>query len=1012
MRPAKLNNLKMVQHNFKGSWLPDVDPAQMGPENFRKLENLRPVDGGLEAVTGYSIINTSAISAYIKIRDICQLQTDRDVKSHVLVHAVDSSGNGRVYENRTAIPTAGAFEGTQLHSDSSVNLTGRLSKAPQGHIAYCNGEESMIWAGPQMRLVAFFLCKDDALSLSQEFTEAVNNTLSTTGNTAVIGATDEFITNGNMEADDNWQAEGTPTTNEQSSEQAHSGTYSWKFTTDAVDEGIETEDGDDFTTVTDTVYYYRAWIYTTEATINVAILQGNDGSTLEVDTDHSVTASTWTLISGSYTETSGGANAKIQFRSPSADGIGTWYVDDVSIVATGRPYGCVFSTRPLQAVKFTLKTGSVNITKSVLVCDYWDGTDFAAVSSPSDATTSGDIALAQTGIFSFTSTVGSAKPKHFNGLYLYCYRFNLTAGSATIEHMSNDAPFQDMVDIWDGVYRPPIQAQMLNATKWDDYTLHINESSTLNFPVGMILDGLAFATDILLFAFEERMSGIRFQMLGGLVNTNTSVSAMTYWNGETWTTVDGMEDGTLYGGATFGRSGSITWVAPDETLEFQRTLFGTKAYFYSMAFNANLSGTKGGDEEVLVDIVTGIPAQQTIKPFKFAGRFKNRLTLLNYEAGKESNRIDYGMTDAPSVMNGEESSMNGVQSLYFGGSEALTAATEIYNRFGSRIFDLYLVLKKMETYVLDGNGPEDYVIYPVSYNVGCPAPQTLVNAEVGFEMGEDLTRNVAIWISYNGPVMFDGAVIKPLRGIQKYFDPIEDDCINYDYIDLSRAWFDAINQDYNLGIPIGSSTVINKWVAYNFIQNKWFEKKTGTANMPQVGASVFDTNGVQYNYGGIDVGQLVRLENGTAWNTTGITYRVDTGDFWPDNNIWRQSLVRHIKLVAKRISESHVLKLHYYQDSNDEFGVGYTIYEVSPGFTFLDAVVEMGGGFSFLTVPVTTTDLSLGDGNRLTRTTINVNRLAWNHGYGFEVTTTTTQKAFVPIAWGILYEEHRLDGIQ
>jgi hypothetical protein len=385
-------------------------------------------------VQGYSKINSTALTTYTKIRSGHQLRTDRDTTSYVLVQAENSGLTAsQVFQNQTAVPTAGDFEASALHTDATGAGLGRFSDAPQGHIAYANGVESYIWAGDQLRLGALFLVQDTSNSNPVDYTEEANNTLDDASNRFTIGVTDELITNGGMEADANWSDEGAVNTEEQSAEQARSGTYSRKIVTDAADEGTVS---DVFTasTVTGTVYYWRAWIYTTESTINVAILQGNDGVTLEVDSDESVTASTWTLISGSYTETSGGANAKIKFRSPTADGTGTWYIDDVSITAASRPFGLVFSTRPLQAVAFTVKTA--NATKSSLVCEYWDGSAFTAVSSPSDGTAAASVALAQDGNFTFTSTVAGAKPYHFEGIYLYAYRFNLTLGSAVIEHVS------------------------------------------------------------------------------------------------------------------------------------------------------------------------------------------------------------------------------------------------------------------------------------------------------------------------------------------------------------------------------------------------------------------------------------------------------------------------------------------------------------------------------------------------------------------------------------------------
>jgi len=65
--------------------------------------------------------------------------------------------------------------------------------------------------------------------------------------------------------------------------------------------------------------------------------------------------------------------------------------------------------------------------------------------------------------------------------------------------------------------------------------------------------------------------------------------------------------------------------------------------------------------------------------------FQNRPLLCGYIAGKEGNRVDYGMSDAVSVWNGESASFAGA-ALYFGGSEELTAFAQVYNRFGASIY--------------------------------------------------------------------------------------------------------------------------------------------------------------------------------------------------------------------------------------------------------------------------------------------------------------------------------------
>ncbi|MHC4753302.1 MAG: hypothetical protein ACYTFW_25990, partial [Planctomycetota bacterium] len=431
-------------------------------------------------------------------------------------------------------------------------------------------------------------------------------------------------------------------------------------------------------------------------------------------------------------------------------------------------------------MKYTVKTA--NTVTSTLDGEYWNGSSFIDVSSPVDGTTSSNIALGQTGTYSFTSTVSTVKPYHLEGIYLYAYRFQLTLGNADIEYVTVDAPWQSMVDVWDGVYRQPIQFQYLDnapTAAWEDYTLDVNQASTTATAIAADISAFEATDDQLVIGFEERMTAIRFEMLEGSVNTTDSVITVKYWDGEAWTSVGGsLRDETKGStGKMLYQTGLVSWSAEAFSDEVAKTEFGTKGYFYQITASVTLSAT------VKIDLVTGIPAQTTIKPFKFSSNYKNRVLLAGYTEGKEGNRVDYSMTNAPDVFNGFESSMDGVQSLFFGGSEPLTAGIQIYNRYGSTLLTQWIGLKNSETYVLKGSGPEDFQIEPISMNVGCPAPLTLVTAEVGFELAEGVVRNVAIWLDSTGPYMFDGAVLVPIKGIDKYFDPIETDAINFDAIE-------------------------------------------------------------------------------------------------------------------------------------------------------------------------------------------------------------------------------------
>ena len=227
-----------AQYNFTGAWLPDLDAAEIGPSNFRKLQNMRYAEKHPEGVLGYSKINSTALTTYTSIRSGIQLKSDRTVASYVLVHSENTGETAsQVFQNQAVVPAQGDFEATALHTDATGAGLGRFAIVADGHAAYANGVETMVWAGEEMRVAGFFSTYDSSQTLPVDYTDEVNNTLTSTGNTVTIGV-NELITNGNMEADSNWADEGT-VTQSQSGTQKYSGTFSRTFSADAADEGAE-----------------------------------------------------------------------------------------------------------------------------------------------------------------------------------------------------------------------------------------------------------------------------------------------------------------------------------------------------------------------------------------------------------------------------------------------------------------------------------------------------------------------------------------------------------------------------------------------------------------------------------------------------------------------------------------------------------------------------------------------------------------------------------------------------
>lgn len=853
------------QFPLTGEWLPGADPAVIGAENFSVLENQEYTDDGLQGVPGYSKINTTALTTNVKGRAGVHLRTPHTMTSSVVVEVEDSSGNGVIKENRTAVPDQGDFEATALFTETSGAGQTRFSLAPRAQIAMANGQDTCIWGGPEVPIAAFFLLDDltlDGTEAPQDHTDKLLNTLQDANNV-------------------------------------------------------------------------------------------------------------------------------------------------VTIDAAGHGSCMVLTTRPAKAIKFYIKTA--NGTASTISASNVftgasgrvDSAGWAALSGTSDGTTVGAIAMAQTGSFSFATTVSSAVKFHYQGLYLYAYTFTLSAGSAVIYHVTADCPFQQMVDVWDGVFREPVGFFASLGGTEKDFSAEVLVDSDVSVPIGAEIDGMT-NTDEIIAVFEEQMAGLRIEFLEGKVNANAGITlTLGFWNGANYTsntkTVSGgtLADGMTVGGTTFKKSETVTWVPVAVTTESRKTERGVKGWCYRITVSGAISA------DVIIDRVYGIPASLPVRPYAFTALYKNWLMLGAPTVLKEPNRMDFCVSNAPDSRNGDNSSANGARALYFGGGDALVGADQFYQRFASNVVSLLAVFKKGEMHILQGDSVEDLRVYPVSFNVGCPAPLTISVAEVGFEMASNVNRNIMLWISNGGPMMFDAAVLYRIKGIEIFFDRDRPECVNFDYIHLCHAKFDPTRSQWNVWLVSGSGqTEINVWLVFDLLRKKWFRKNPGQARMPQCAISAMATTGDQYLYGMIDSGYLLNLVNGTSWDGHGIRQRRATGDFWPTGNVWDQTRLVQAKEIAHRTNETATLSVTHFANTLARSGSIFNWDDTY--FTWDDTYFTWQDGAA------SDADISLGSGNnRLVMATKKLNKAGNAHRLEWEVATSDTVKGYRPIEWGYSYVVER-----
>lgn len=141
----------------------------------------------------------------------------------------------------------------------------------------------------------------------------------------------ELVTNGTMEADDNWTAVAGSTNSQDAgpSGAAHGGDFCWKFEVDANFEGIQS---DAFTVVSGAIYRYVLWVYPDDTTTVQLGFRKGDNSGWDLGEEVTgLTKDAWNKVSKNVLSTTAGAGAYVQMLAPLFQNSGIWYIDDVSV---------------------------------------------------------------------------------------------------------------------------------------------------------------------------------------------------------------------------------------------------------------------------------------------------------------------------------------------------------------------------------------------------------------------------------------------------------------------------------------------------------------------------------------------------------------------------------------------------------------------------------------------------------------------------------------------------------
>lgn len=595
------------------------------------------------------------------------------------------------------------------------------------------------------------------------------------------------------------------------------------------------------------------------------------------------------------------------------------------VIGSGYTIFTVHTTRPIRAVYVDVYSAATN-AGSMISGFYWRGTGWSGM-VVDDGTRRTGGSLRGDGWLDWSESYDEINeyivPAYFEGTHLYMYQFITENCTSWITAMYVDMPCQTIRDIWDGVYRTCIACEVAHdGDNPEDFLVEVNEPSNAEYPIGAWIGGLTDSGYIDI-AFEERTAAVLVEMIASYENTAASVLTISYWNGSSYTSVGTVYDGTASddGTITLHRTGSVSWNPPDDWREVPRNKQGVYGYFYRLTVSADLSG--GSSYDTQIDLISGVPVGKTMGAHKFPAMYGNRPFWGCDTMGNELNALDYGPANTVDVYNGQQSSDRG-QRIYVGDQSALTGAATLYNRFGSSIYETMLIFKHTSTHLLYGTGPADYRLYNISENYGCPAPKTIASAEIGYEMGGGAYRNICMWLSYRGPVIFDGASMIPIPGVDLYFDSRKTDTyINTDLIESFIGWFDPFWKEYHLLMAIGSNTYLDTHIVYDLTRKKWFEiyYDGGLQHVPQAVCIAKNSTGSLHTLAHMKTGLLYQYGNGNDWDGTTILSRVKTADLMPSESIWAESKMQAVK-VGHEIPDftltlsSITIGVNYYGDGD------------------------------------------------------------------------------------------------
>jgi len=955
------------------------DPAELissdGKVNivdFQTLQNIRPKGSHKQGIGGTTKVNTTVL-ANPQVKSMFQFRKDSPAESNVLVSARDSNGlNQKVYRNGTAIPSAGDFTATALFTDSTGYGNPMFSTAPGEKLIYCNGKDTAIWGGSEMKPIGF-IDQDPNGTYKYDYTEQVKNSLTDSNNIATLHRRADTVDAATMALwhFDNSPNDATAAAHNLTEASAAYSTSIKKFGTHSVGGSggyFTIADHADFdfsggtysidfwinpTAKTGTIYhqgsatdYYKIYfngsgflVVDIYAASSLVLSHGIDVlSPLQLGVWSHVALvesgnNYYSFINGALLNTYSGVERAANYASAIAikamnDGstIFNGYLDEFRVSNSARwtasfdpptlAYGSatitsiyVGSQLPVQGVNPYVVTA--NTTAGAVTGNYWSSSGWTSLGTVSGVGAT-PLSAAGKNTWTFTSTATTAKLKAIDDKVAYWYRFDITDCDATttVSQVTLDSPMQSMKELWDGQYRTCSSFLVYKSSTFNDYTVNVFEDSwsSSNTSTFVELDSLATATDFIVLGFTSRQMGFRANLIGGHVNTTASTTATVYYYNGT-------------GPATDSDSWTSVGTTDDGTvnsgISFAKS--GAPTWTppdFSSEFKVSISSSTGSESPAMYyyKVVFSQNLSADVQLF-FIGGIPASEDVSGHKFGVHHLDRLWLWGDEKDPHRGFCTSKDTAQVLK--GNDTIeiflkntpVSGVSLFERYGSTAANVQLVCEPTRTWAIVGETIDNFVPNEIDGARGCVAPLTMDVATV--EILPGTYRRVGMWLSHEGVVMSDGSsVVEISNDIRDKFDPKHDNYLTAATLATCTGWIDPVFNEYHLVVP-GST----QWICY-VPTRQWYEAPLVATKRLSCGCAVYDTNGIAYSYGSTSLGYMYRLDYGTTIDGLSIPFVIQIADIAPSGNIMDRTEVCSVRLVGKAKTTTDTVLVEHFGDSS------------------------------------------------------------------------------------------------